>query len=223
MMPKIFINFRNGDSEWAAKMIRTALEHRFGEGSVFLSFDDVPIGSQWRDTLLENARSCDVFLAIIGPNWLTMKGKDGRPRIFADDDWVRREIAVALASGRAVTPVMLGNTPRFESGDGLPDDIRGLADKQGARLDVRQFEGDYAGLERKLMEVVPSLNQRRQGNRVNVDSTLEVGTLKGRVDIVKTDKAEGVNVKSKARVDDLDESGEFTVLNERVRGKDDRG
>jgi hypothetical protein len=229
MMAKIFINFRNGDGEWAAKMIRTALEHRFGEGSVFLSFEDVPIGSQWRDSLLENARSCDVFLAVIGPKWLTIEGKDGRQRIFADDDWVRREIAVALAAGRAVTPVMLGDTPRFKSSDGLPDDIKGLADKQGARLDVRKFEGDQAGLEKKLMEVVPDLNPRRQRNKVNVDSKLVVGTLKGTVNIVKTDgEAEGLDVTSDAQVETIEENAEFSVLNEVAaedfaRGKDDRG
>lgn len=166
MMPKIFINFRNGDGEWAAEALRVVLEQRFGKDQVFLSHESIPIGAQWPDALLENARTCDAFLALIGPKWLTVKGADGRPRIFAEHDWVRREIAAALAAARAVTPILLGDTPRLDPASDLPDDIRDLARKQGPRLDVRRFDDDYAGLERKLMKVVPSLMPKtmpRQG------------------------------------------------------------
>jgi TIR domain-containing protein len=159
-MPTIFINFRNGDGEWAAEALRVVLEQRFGKDHVFLSHKSIPVGAPWPDALLENARSCDVFLALIGPNWLTITGEDGRPRIFADDDWVRREIAAALAAGRAVTPILLGDTPRLDLASDLPDDIRDLACRQGPRLDVRRADDDYAGLERRLMDVVPSLRKR---------------------------------------------------------------
>src|SRR5258706_2240267 len=134
MMPKIFINFRNGDGEWAAEALRVVLEQRFGKDQVFLSHDSIPIGARWPDALLDNARTCDVFLVLIGPRWLTIKGRDGRPRIFAADDWVRREIAAALATDRAVTPILLGDTARLGPGSDLPDDIRGLASRQGPRL-----------------------------------------------------------------------------------------
>ena len=110
-MPKIFINFRNGDGEWAAKTLWTVLERRFGKENVFLSHESIPIGAPWPDALLENARTCDAFLALIGPKWLTIEGTGGRPRIFADDDWVRREIAAALAAGRTVAPILLGSPP----------------------------------------------------------------------------------------------------------------
>jgi hypothetical protein len=160
MMSKIFINFRNGDGEWAAEALRVVLEQRFGKDHVFLSHESIPIGAQWPDALLDNARTCDVFLALIGPRWLSIKGADGRPRIFAEHDWVRREIAAALAAGRTVAPILLGDTPRLDLATDLPADIRELARKQGPRLDVRQFDDNYVGLERKLMEIVPSLRLR---------------------------------------------------------------
>ena len=160
LMPTIFLNFRNGDSDWAAKALRIVLEQRFGRDQVFLSHDSIPIGAQWPDALLENARTCDVFLALIGPKWLTIKGADGRPKIFSADDWVRREIAAALAAGLAVTPILLDGAPRLDPAGDLPEDIRDLARRQGPRLNVRQFEEDYAGLERKLTEVVPSLRTK---------------------------------------------------------------
>ncbi len=35
-MTMIFINFRNGDGDWAAKLIKVSLTRRFGENSVFV-------------------------------------------------------------------------------------------------------------------------------------------------------------------------------------------
>jgi len=177
-MPKIFINFRNGDGEWAAEALRVVLKHRFGKDSVFLSHESIKIGERWPDALLENVATCDIFLALIGPEWLTIKGKDGHPKIFAEDDWVRREIATALAAGRTVTPILLGDTARLNPADDLPGDIRELADLQGPRLDVRKFDDDYAGLEKKLMEVVPGLRSgtRSAGIKV-VGETVVAGNI----------------------------------------------
>lgn len=201
MMPKIFINFRNGDGEWAAKALWVVLEQRFGKDQVFLSHESIRIGEEWPDALLENARTCDVFLVLIGPKWLTIKGADGRPRIFGEDDWVHREIAAALAADRPVTPILLGNTSRLASADDLPDDIRDLARKQGPRLDVRQFADNYAGLERKLMRIVPGLRpmQSRAGIRVNSDVEADVVEDSDAVIADLPKDADGVEITSKWR------------------------
>jgi len=231
-MPKIFINFRNGDGEWAARTLWVVLEQRFGKDQVFLSHESIPVGEQWPDALLENARTCDVFLALIGPKWLTIRGADGRPRIFAEDDWVRREIAAALAAGRPVTPILLGNTPRLDPASDLPDDIRDLVRRQGQRLDVRQFDNNYAGLEAKLMDIVPGLRPRRLGAGVDVNSDLEViGDIGGPVKIVDTPADRHVNVTARTRVGgDITPDGSYTVFSSDGvaeeapdRGKDDRG
>lgn len=231
LMPTIFINFRNGDSEWAAKALRIVLAQRFGKDHVFLSHDSIPIGEPWPDALLENARTCDVFLALIGPKWLTIKGEDGRPRIFSEHDWVRREIAAALAAGRAVTPILLGDTPRLDPASDLPADIRDLARRQGPRLDVRRFDDDYAGLERKLMEVVPSLRPRTMpgprpaGIRVTglteainiTDAEIEGASVPSGTD--------GLDVSSTVRASENIERLKHTPLKirERDQGKGDRG
>lgn len=229
-MSKIFINFRNGDGEWAAEVLGVVLEQRFGKDQVFLSRRSIPIGEQWPESLLENARTCDVFLALIGPRWLTMKGEDGRPKIFGEHDWVRREIAAALAADRVVTPILLGNTPRLDPAGGLPDDIRGLASRQGPRLDVRQFDNDYAGLERKLMEIVPGLRRKLPGARTRVNSNLEVGKMDGHVDIVHVPREEDLDITARAKMDSMGPDSSYTVLRvdaiteeERDQGKGERG
>lgn len=232
LMPTIFINFRNGDSEWAAKALRIVLAQRFGKDHVFLSHDSIPIGEPWPDALLENARTCDVFLALIGPKWLTIKGEDGRPRIFSEHDWVRREIAAALAAGRAVTPILLGDTPRLDPAGDLPADIRDLARRQGPRLDVRRFDDDYAGLERKLMEIVRGPRRRRPEDRTRVESSLEVVEMGGQVDIVRIPEGQyqNLDITARANIDHMPPDASYTVLRvdalkeeERDQGKGDRG
>jgi hypothetical protein len=224
MMPTIFINFRNGDGEWAAKALRVVLAQRFGKDHVFLSHDSIPIGTPWPDALLENARACDVFLALIGPGWLTIKGEDDRPMIFAEDDWVRREIAVALAAGRAVTPILLGDAPRLNPASDLPDDIRDLARRQGPRLDVRRFDDDYAGLERRLMDVVPSLRPRSANIRANAVTEAQGTITDSNITGVSAPRGvDGIDVSSKVKATDITRL-DHTALDIRDdQGKGDRG
>jgi hypothetical protein len=224
MIPTIFINFRNGDGEWAAKALRVVLEQRFGKDHVFLSHDSIPIGTPWPDALLENARACDVFLALIGPRWLTIKGEDGRPRIFAEDDWVRREIAVALAAGRAVTPILLGDAPRLNPASDLPDDIRDLARRQGPRLDVRRFDDDYAGLERRLMDVVPSLTPRSANIRAVAVTEADTFADSNITGVSAPRGVDGIDVSSKVKAGKGFIRSEHIALNIRDdQGKEDRG
>jgi len=226
MMPKIFINFRNGDGEWAAEALRVVLAQRFGKDQVFLSHESIPIGEHWPDALLDNARTCDVFLALIGPKWLTITGADGRPRIFAEHDWVRREIAAALATTRTVTPILLGDTPRLDPAGDLPDDIRDLAWRQGPRLDVRQFDDNYAGLERKLMEIEPALRPKPLRAGIQVNSDLQVDESENSQVVIAEvpEGTEGLGITSTARMGRFTNSS-FNVLKtpERDQGKEGRG
>ena len=212
-MPTIFINFRNEDSGWAAEMLRVELEQRFGNDHVFLSHETILIGARWPDSLLEAARTCDAFLALIGPKWLTVKSEDGRPKIFSERDWVRREIAVALAAGRTVVPILIGDTPALNPASDLPDDICDLASRQGLRLDAQRFDDDYAGLERKLMDVVPGLKPRQPAG-IQIDSKLKIKDLKNS-DVAIARVPEGIEtslgIESDAELDRVNESS-FRVL-----------
>ena len=111
-MTTIFINFRSGDGDWAAKLIKESLTRSFGKDTVFLDSDSIPLAARYPDILTERARTCDVMLALVGPRWLSGTGPDGRPLLFADGDWVRREIATALAAGRSVATVLLNGASR---------------------------------------------------------------------------------------------------------------
>jgi TIR domain len=149
----IFINFRTGDQDMAAPFLRAHLLSRFGEGAVFYSSGSIRIGDDFSAELREHAEGCTVMLALIGPRWLTIAGADGRPLLVNPNDWVRREIATALAAGRRVVPVLLGDAPRLTGGDGLPADIAPLAGKEHCYLRRRSLAGDLATLEEELVKV----------------------------------------------------------------------
>src|SRR5262249_42420918 len=62
---------------------------------------------------------CDVFLAVIGPNWLDAKDDSGRRRFDNPDDFVTIEIAAALARNIRVIPVLVDGA-RTPKADRLP-------------------------------------------------------------------------------------------------------
>jgi hypothetical protein len=152
----IFINFRTGDQDMAAPFLHRHLESRFGAGTAFWS-KLIPPGADFSSELLRHAEGCMVMLALIGSGWLTIAGADGQPLLANPDDWVRREIAIALTAGRRVVPVMLGNTRRLGEEDSLPADISALRRAEYRQLRRSSVEEDLAALCEGLMTVIPGL------------------------------------------------------------------
>jgi TIR domain len=222
-MALIFINFRNGDGQWAAKLLKNTLTQRFGPDSVFLSSDSIRLAAKSSDALLEAARDCDVLLVLVGPQWLTITDGTGQRRLFNSDDWVRREISTALTSGRKVATVLLNDTPQLTA-DQLPADIRELADRQGVRLSRRRFDTDVEDLGKSLMEIVPRLRPAKAPPGVNVDMKLVVGTSVGS-EIVMADIAESsypVTIKGDARINEARETKFTGARTGTRRGKGQR-
>ncbi|WP_157767649.1 TIR domain-containing protein [Actinosynnema pretiosum] len=121
IITRVFINFRNGDTEQAAVALDGKLKIAFGSDNVFRSSRSMVAGDAFPEALRRAASECDVLLALIGPHWL-VEGEDGKPRIQAPDDWVRAEIEEAMANGRRVIPVLVGDkaTLKTETGKPLP-------------------------------------------------------------------------------------------------------
>lgn len=131
---KIFINYRRADSQTAVEALRAHLLRYYPEDYIMVDVYELLAGQNFVRTLYERVSECDVFLAIIGPNWLTIED-DNSPirRIDKENDWVRTEIRIALEQGKLVIPVLLDDTV-MPSEDNLPKDIRALASLQAFRL-----------------------------------------------------------------------------------------
>ena len=188
MMARIFINFRNLDGDWAALAIRNTLAERFGTDEVFLSSFSIPLATSFPDELLRHARDCDVLLAIIGPNWLTITGPDGRLKLGGDDDWVCREIATALAADRKVVPILLSGASRLVESD-LPVQIAELARLQGCRLDRPHYQTDMGGLEQALIKLIPGLTPKAppiSANGLDVELRVDEARDHATVEVLST-------------------------------------
>lgn len=158
-MSDIFVSFRNGDDPFAAALLFRALTRRFGPGSVFRSSESIPLGSRWAEEIWAQHASSAVLIAVIGPRWLTVADGAGRSRLHQPGDWVREEIATALAGGKLVIPVLLEAVARPEPAQ-LPADLAGLCALQAVRMDHRTIDTAVAALADRIAPLLAAQRTR---------------------------------------------------------------
>ena len=79
--PDVFISYRRSDAGGHAGHLAARLERHYGSDHVFQDLRDIDAGDDFSATLERALADCDVFLAIIGPDWLTVTDKQGRRRL----------------------------------------------------------------------------------------------------------------------------------------------
>lgn len=77
-MSKILISYRREDSADVTGRIYDRLIQVFPQ-SVFRDVDSIPLGVDFRTYLDEQVAKCDVFLAVIGRDWLREKAAKESP------------------------------------------------------------------------------------------------------------------------------------------------
>ena len=180
-MAKIFVSYRRDDAGYVAGMLGERLRKAFGRDSVFIDLDTIPFGTDFRDHISTAVSECDVLLALIGDEWLTLCADDGRRRIDDPADFVSIEIEAAMNREIPVIPVLIHSAemPRPED---LPDQLRSLAFRNGAELRAgRDLNHHVELLIRDLQKhLTPSLPQPAVGAAVAVVPTAApgVGTLR---------------------------------------------
>ncbi|MGH3878561.1 MAG: TIR domain-containing protein [Actinophytocola sp.] len=152
-MSVVFVNYRVQEDPGYATLLHRELSEHFGPENVFLASQSIEAGDDFVREVFTRLRECEVLLALIGPRWAEVIGRDGAV------DWVRREIAEALAGGILVVPVLIENAdlPREST---LPADIARLSRCQAVRLRHYSFDADLAALVDKLRRVAPALQER---------------------------------------------------------------
>jgi formylglycine-generating enzyme required for sulfatase activity len=160
-MPKIFISYRRDDAAYPAHSIYETLVARFGEESIFFDVDTIPIGMDFHGVLNDAVSQCDVLLAIIGDQWLTLQDENGQRRLDKEDDFVRVEIEAALARNIPIVPVLVGTAlvPRREQ---LPEPLKPLSRRHAAEVRTgNDFTGHLERLVRGIERVVETAEQQK--------------------------------------------------------------
>ncbi len=130
----IAISYRREDSTSVAGRLHDRLQADFGRKNVFMDFDSIPYGVDFREQIKQTLERARVVIAVIGPSWFGGRGKSNR-RIDDPTDFVRLEIATALQRGIPVIPVLIDDTPMPQM-ENLPADLQGLAFRNALVLDT---------------------------------------------------------------------------------------
>ncbi len=137
----IFISYRRDDSEGEAGRLFDDLTRAFGENSIFMDVTGINPGLDFRKAIDDNVASCGVLLAVIGPTWATITGSAGERRLDDPDDFVRLEIASALARDIAVIPVLVHDA-KMPHPDQLPDNLKDLAYRNSVEITHARWNSD---------------------------------------------------------------------------------
>src|SRR5262245_66642546 len=86
MVARIFINYRRDDSTATAGRLHDRLAQSFGRKNLFMDVDHIPPGVDFVNHLSKQVAACDVFIAIIGPNWLEARNEKGDRRLDDPDE-----------------------------------------------------------------------------------------------------------------------------------------
>jgi hypothetical protein len=126
-----------------------------------MDVDGIPLGVNFVKALHEEVAKCGVLLAVIGPDWLKVRDKDGKRRLDNPNDFVRVEIAAALQREIPVIPILLEGTT-VPGADELPQDLQELSLRNG--LDVRHasFHNDIDRLVRSLKGQLAEADARKR-------------------------------------------------------------
>ena len=165
-MAQIFLSYRRSDNGYAVQSLSEKLQQHFGEDSVFLDVDTIPLGVDFRESIGNAVGQCDVLIAIIGDEWIRAVDERGNRRLDDPSDFVRIEIESALKRKIPVIPVLVDKAEMPSKND-LPPSIQSIVFRNATELragrDLRQhFEQLIKGL-----ESIFNLKNRTEGKAIS--------------------------------------------------------
>jgi hypothetical protein len=141
-MGGIFISYRRQDAPGYAGRLYDSLAGHFGEGVIFMDIGAIQPGQDFTERINEALNSCDVLLAVIGPQWSTITDADGSRRLEDPDDFVGLEVHSALKrTDVVVIPVLVGGG-RVPAREELPPSLVELRRRQALELSEERWRYD---------------------------------------------------------------------------------
>ncbi len=143
---RIFISYRRrGEGAGYAGRLADRLIHEFGSDQCFRDIDDIESGTDFVEAISHAVGSCDVLIAVIGPDWLSATDAHGQRRLENERDFVRLEITAALARDIRVVPVLVG-AALMPTPEQLPDAMAALSRRQAHELSDTRWDYDVSQL-----------------------------------------------------------------------------
>jgi formylglycine-generating enzyme required for sulfatase activity len=152
-MTRIFLNYRHEDSSGYALAIFQQLRQHFGTDSVFRDVDSMDFGVDFVEEIERAVGSCQVLLATIGPQWVSVTDEKGQRRLEHPQDWVRLEIETALTRKVRVLPILVGGAKMPLEKD-LPESLRPLTRRRAFVLSPTASHTELEQLMQSLEKVL---------------------------------------------------------------------
>ena len=170
----VFISYRREDADAAAGRLYDTLSPRFGEEHVFMDVDAIPLGLDFTSEITKRIESCDVLIALLGRDWLTITDEEGQRRLDDPEDFVRIEIEAALKRDVPVIPAFVQGVRMPKSAD-LPSSLKPLAVRNGIELRHGAWRSDVdrlvEALERLAAEKAKRLAPKRSAAKKRAERT----------------------------------------------------
>jgi hypothetical protein len=141
---RIFISYRRNETAYPAGWLYDRLAQHFGAAQIFKDVDSIQPGDDFVQVINRAVGSCDVLLALIGAQWLTITDVHGR-RLDDPNDFVRLEIEAALMRNVRIIPLLVAGA-KMPRADELPVGLAGLVRRQALELSPSRFEYDLSRL-----------------------------------------------------------------------------
>src|SRR5215471_7703966 len=137
-MHSVFLSYRKSDTGLEASRLAQCLQPVFGRRIVFRDVDSIVPGSDWQAVLKGEVARAKVVLVLIGPAWVSELASRIERR---DVDYHRVEMAIALAKGIPVIPVLLREAAPPPTSS-LPDDLAPLITHQAITMRDESWSED---------------------------------------------------------------------------------
>jgi hypothetical protein len=167
-MARLFISYRRSDTgAYADRLVARLSAFQFQ--AIFQDREAIDLADDYADQIRSGLAKCDAVLVLIGPGWTTAQDRTGRKRLDIPNDWVRREVTLALSMGVPIVPVLF-DSARTPSAADIPGDLAPLATAQGYDINGNYFDRDSDDLARRLEQSIVSRARATSDQTVPVKS-----------------------------------------------------
>ena len=137
---RVFISYRRQETAWPARQLYDVLVAELGADRVFKDVDNIEPGDDFVERIQSAVGSCQVLLALIGPQWLTVTDAKGVRRLDDPEDFVRLEVETALSRDDVrVIPILVDDAKMPRPQD-LPKELAALTRRQAVEINPIDFD-----------------------------------------------------------------------------------